>query len=198
MMLPSPSELLSSENKSRTKLHAFKAFFISKKPLKTNEVMSIRIRKKVIFSGLIFAQISNFFFLIAEAIPVDEFIIFDVFLILSLFFIILKEYYINIESSSSYIINIVNYTCLLGSLNNFIATLFFLIWGIFFPEKNLAFVENVGINSDFQIFFDFISLVALSFIYKKYRDKMVGIKKEKIIVYELLLIVFLSCTIFIF
>ncbi len=149
------------------------------------------MRKTIIVFGLVFAQISNFVFWLEEAIPLEEFFIFDMFLIFSLFFIILKEY--NIVGSSTF----ANYTCLLGALNNFIVTFFFLCWGIFFPEKDLAFVQKIGINGNFQIVFDLISLVVLSFIYIKYKNKIGGLTREKIISYEVLLIFALASTLLI-
>ena len=150
------------------------------------------IKKIMIFFGLIFAQISNFFFWLEEAIPIEEFFIFDMFLIFSLFFIILKEH--GTVSSNNII---ANYTCLLGAVNNFFTTLFFLCWGIFFPEKDLTFVTKIGLNGDFQILFDFISLVTLRFIYLKYKNIIGGLNTEKIILSEVILIIALASTLLI-
>jgi len=140
-----------------------------------------------------FAQISNFVFWLEEAIPIEEFFIFDMFLIFSLFTIIFTDYGL-IKSRSLFIY----YTCFLGALNNFIITFFFLSWGILFPEKDMAFVHKLGLNGNFQIVFDVISLLALYFIYKKYKNKIEGLDREKIILSEVLLIIGLASTLLVF
>ena len=154
----------------------------------------VNITKKSIFLfGLIFAQISNFVFWLEEAIPIEEFFIFDMFLIFSMFIIILTDYGF-IKSRSLFIY----YTCFLGALNNFIITLFFLSWGVLFPEKDMAFVRKVGLDGDFQTVFDVISLIALYFIFKKYKNKIEGLDREKVIFSEMLLIVGLASTLLLF
>ncbi len=149
--------------------------------------------KSIFLFGLIFAQLSNFVFWIEEAIPIEEFFIFDMYLICSLFFIILQE--LKIISSDNVISH---YMSMLGGLNNFIITLFFLCWGVFFPEKNLAFIRKVGFNGNFQIVFDFISLGALRYIFIKSKDKIAQITIEKILIAELLLIIALFSTLLVF
>jgi len=151
------------------------------------------LRKIFFFFGLVFAQISNFVFWLEEAIPFEEFLIFDLFLIFSLFYVIFKEY--GIVNNNSIM---ANYTCLLGAVNNFIATSFFLLWGIFFPEKDMAFVKKIGINGNFQIAFDLISLLALSFIFIKYKNKIAGLTNDKIILSEVILIIALASTLLLF
>ncbi len=151
------------------------------------------IKKAIFLFGLLFAQISNFVFWLEEAIPIEEFFIFDMFLIFSLFTIIFTDYGL-IKSRNLFIY----YTCFLGALNNFIITFFFLSWGIFFPEKDMAFVHKVGLDGNFQIVFDVISLFALSFIYKKYKNKIAGLDTEKIILSEVLLIIGLASTLLLF
>lgn len=150
------------------------------------------VKKIVIFVGLIFAEISNIIFWIEEAIPIEEFFIFDMFLVFSLFFIIVRE--MTTFSSDTVL---TDYICLLGALNNFMATLFFLLWGLFFPEKDLAFVKKIGIDGNIQIVFDLISLGVLRYLYLKYRDKMTGMNKEKVILAEVVLFFCLASTIFI-
>ncbi len=146
------------------------------------------ITKKVFFLfGLLFAQISNFVFWLEEAIPIEEFFIFDMFLIFSLFIIMFKEYK-GIKRFPKF----TDYTCLLGALNNFIITFFFLSWGILFPEKDMAFVHKLGLDGNFQIVFDLISLISLSSIYKKYKQKIGGLNREKIFLYEVYLIIGLA------
>ncbi len=149
-------------------------------------------KRIVIFVGLIFAEISNIIFWIEEAIPIEEFFIFDMFLIFSLLYIILIEF----ASFSSDTV-LTDYICLLGALNNFMATLFFFLWGLFFPEKDLAFVKKIGIDGNIQIVFDLISLGVLRYLYLKYRDKMTGMNKEKVILSEVVLFFCLASTIFI-
>jgi len=150
------------------------------------------VKKIVIFVGLLFAEISNIIFWIEEAIPIEEFFIFDMFLVFSLLFIILRE----LTTFSSDVV-LVDYICLLGALNNFMATFFFLLWGLLFPEKDLAFVKKIGIDGNIQIVFDLISLGVLRYLYLKYRDKMTGMNKEKVILSEVVLFICLSSTIFI-
>ncbi len=156
---------------------------------KTPQDIGIIFKKTILFFGLIFAQISNFFFWLEEAIPIEEFFIFDMFLIFSLFFIMLKEQG-RVTSHNA----ITHYTCLLGALNNFMATLFFLLWGVFFPEKDLAFVTKIGLNGNFQIVFDIISLTVLHSIYLKYKNEIGRLNTEKIILAEVLLIITLATT----
>jgi hypothetical protein len=151
-----------------------------------------RIKKIVILFGLTFAQISNLFFWLEDTIPIEEFSIVDLFLIISLFFIILKEC-----GQMNYDNVIINGICLLGALNNFIMTSFFLLWGIISPEKDLAFVQEIGIEGHFQIIFDLISLFVLYFIYIEYRDKIEGVTQKRIIFYEILLITSLGSVFFI-
>lgn len=150
------------------------------------------VKKIIIFVGLLFAEISNIIFWIEDAIPIEEFFIFDMFLIFSLLFIIMRE--LTTFSSDAVL---TDYVCLLGALNNFMATLFFLLWGLLFPEKDLAFVKKIGIDGNIQIVFDLISLGVLRYLYLKYRDKITGINKEKVILSEVALFFCLSSTLFI-
>ncbi len=149
--------------------------------------------KSIFLFGLIFSQLSNFVFWIEEAIPIEEFFIFDMYLICSLFFIILQELKI---ISSDHVIS--HYMSMLGGLNNFIITLFFLCWGVFFPEKDLAFIKKIGLNGNLQIVFDFISLAALRHIFIKSKDKIAHITIEKILIAELFLIIALFSTLLVF
>ncbi len=151
------------------------------------------VTKIFMFFGLVFAQISNFVFWIEDAIPMEGFFIFDMFLIFSLFFVILKEHG-NIASDSIFS----RYTFLLGTLNNFIATLFFLLWGLFFPYKDMAFVKKVGINANFQTGFDIISLIVLCYLFLKYKNDIAGLTTEKVIIAEFLLILGLASTLLLF
>ena len=152
-----------------------------------------KIKKSIFLFGLIFAQISNFVFWLEEAIPIEEFFVFDMFLIFSLFIIILTEYGF-IKSRNLFI----NYTCFLGALNNFIITFFFLSWGLLFPEKDMAFVKKVGLDGNFQTVFDVISMIALYFIFNEYKNKIEGLNREKIILSEVLLIIGLASTLLVF
>lgn len=159
-----------------------------------NENPSLSLLKNLFFYfGLIFAQISNFFFWLEEAIPFEEFFIFDMFLIFSLFFLILKE-----SGKIKHENNIINYACLLAVLNNFIATLFFFLWGVLFPKKDMAFVEMVGINGNFQALFDIISLLVFYHLFKKYSAKIDGLTPKKIVFTECYLILFLLSTLLFF
>jgi len=153
-----------------------------------------KITKRIILLfGLIFAQISNFVFWLEEAIPIEEFFIFDMFLIFSLFVIMFKEYGV-IKIHAKWI----DYTCLLGALNNFIITFFFLSWGVLFPEKDMAFVHKLGLDGNFQILFDIISLVTLYFIYIKYKNKIGGLNRDKVMLYEVFLMIGLASTLLVF
>ncbi len=160
--------------------------------VKTPKDLGITIKKITIFFGLFFAQISNFVFWVEDAIPIEGFFIFDMFLIFSLFLIIFKE-----KGMIKHDSTLVNYTCFLGAMNNFIITLFFLLWGIFFPEKDMAFVHKLGIDGNFQIAFDLISLWTLRLIYIKYKNRIEGLTTEKIFLYEILLMIGLASTLLI-
>ncbi len=161
-------------------------------PEETHENRSVSILKKSFFYfGLIFAQISNFFFWLEEAIPFEEFFIFDMFLIFSLFFLILKE-----SGKIKHENIVVNYACLLATINNSMATLFFLLWGVLFPTKDMAFVEMVGLPGDFQIVFDIISLLVFYQLFKKYSEKIGHLTPKKIIRAELYLILTLTSSLF--
>lgn len=149
------------------------------------------IKKIFVAIGLIFAQISNFFFCFKEAIPIEGFFIFDLYLIISLFFLIHQQFSMHhLESIFAH------YSGLLGSLNNFLATFFFLLWGVFFPEQDLAFVEEVGLNGNLQIVFDVNSLIILSLIFKQYKNKIGGKTFTNIAFSELLLFIILLTTVF--
>jgi len=87
---------------------------------------------------------------------------------------------------------------LLGALNNFIITFFFLSWGLLFPEKDMAFVKKVGLDGNFQTVFDVISMIALYFIFNEYKNKIEGLNREKIILSEVLLIIGLASTLLVF
>ncbi len=141
------------------------------------------IKKDIFLFGLIFAQISNFFFWLEEAIPFEEFFIFDMFLIFSLFFIIHQQI-----SKHQFNHIVAHYVVLLGALNNFIATSFFFLWGLLFPEKDIAFVEKIGINGNFQTVFDIVSLVALHIIFKRYKEKL-GLTTRQVVIAEITLII---------
>lgn len=140
------------------------------------------IKKDLFLFGLIFAQISNFFFWLEEAIPFEEFFIFDMFLVFSLFFVIHQEI-----SKHKFNHIVAHYVVLLGALNNFIATSFFFLWGLLFPEKDIAFVEKIGINGNFQTAFDIISLIALHIIFKRYKEKL-GLTSRQVVIAEIALV----------
>lgn len=140
------------------------------------------LRFFIIF-GLAFAEISNFaYFGILENLPE----VYDIFLIISLFLVILEEY--RVINPYSWI----KYILFLGSFNNFLITYFIFLWGYFSPDKDLALVTAVGLPGIYQVIFDAISLAVLLYSCRKYKQ-IIGSGKmsfnRKVLFMQLALIV---------
>lgn len=135
--------------------------------------------------GLFFAQVSNFaYFGILDFLP--EF--FDIFLIISLFLVILDEY--EVIPPKKWI----NYLLFLGAFNNFLITYFFFLWGYIDPTKDLAFVQVVGLPALAQIIFDAVSLFALLLACRRYKSYIVSKNDKmsfgkKVLIMEFLLLI---------
>ncbi len=139
--------------------------------------------KYFVIFGLSFAQISNIFYW--GIIPLPE--LFDIFLLFSLFLVILEEN--EVIKPTKWL----NYLLFLGSFNNFLVTYFFFLWSFLQPEKDLNFIHLFGFPEFVQIYFDSISLFALLYVCKKYKDFIELSRKndfnKKVLLMELLLII---------
>lgn len=169
--------------------------------VKTNTVAEY-IEKSIILFGLLFAELSNIFFLSFAGFDIPE--IFDFFLIISLIFVFSREInkeitiknklYNSILSKIHNIENYKNIILLLGIINNYLVLLFITIWGYIDIEKkyDLSFTSVFGVPDNIHKIFEIITIVSLTLLTIKFYKSIENIDIVKVFIYEFYLITILG------